>query len=256
MKKNRHEGPSLDRLPKVAGEATSLDCLQLLRLVQKLLLVQKHKLSAPLLAQKLFPPVASRLCGWCRNCFRRRDCRGKQNLFSQVASSFCSWCRTCSHSSPQPLWPGVKTAPIGCRQALWPAPEEAASKFYGGCRSCLHRPETAFEAGGEIVSTSCQRVCEWCRNCFHRLPASFVGGAEIASQVGTVEGSRTCFQRLPAASAASAEPAPTPSPEHLRPGVKAASTGCRQALWPAPEQAASNVYGGCRSCLHKPQIIP
>ena len=101
MKKNRHEGPALDRLPKVAGEAASLDCLQLLRLVQKLLLVQKHKLSAPLsVAQKLFPPAASRLRGWCRNCFPRRDCRGKQNLLPQAASSFCSCCRTCSHSFP------------------------------------------------------------------------------------------------------------------------------------------------------------
>ena len=98
--------------------------------------------------QKLFPQAASRLCGWCRNCFPRGDGKGKQNLFPQASSSFCSWRRICSHSSLQPLRPGVKAAFTGCRQALRPAPEQAASNVYGGCRSCLHRPETAPETGG------------------------------------------------------------------------------------------------------------
>ena len=104
-------------------------------------------------------------------------------------------------------------------------------------------PQAASASVGvaESVSTGCQEAL-W-------------GGAEIASQGGTVEGGRTCFHRLPAASAAAAEPAPTASPQPLRPGVETPLTGCRQALRPAPEQAASNDYGGCRSCLHRPEIV-
>ena len=213
--------------------------------------------------------------------------------YQQAVNRFCGWCRSCFFRLPAASVGGAETASTACktsrRQVLWRAEKllpQAGTNFSGWWRNCFCRLPAASVAGAETGSAGASSLCSWCsicfhqavsslcgrrgicfhrtasslsgwcKSCFHRLPAGSVGGAKIASQGGTVEGSRTCFHRLPTASAAGAEPAPAASPEPLWPGVKAAPTGCRQALRPAPEQAASNVYGGCRSCLHRPENSP
>ena len=130
------------------------------------------------------------VCGWCRNCFHRLPAgpvggaeiasqkgtvEGNRTCFHRLPAASAAGAEPAPAVSPQPLRPGVEAPPTRCRQALRPAPEQAASNDYGGCRSCLHRPE--------IVAAS--SLCGWCRNCFHRLPAGSGGWC------------RNCLHRLP-----------------------------------------------------------